>query len=168
MLGPRYRDADGRVAVTGGTGGGRMVAEPEIVGYVPGVFDMFHIGHLNILKRSRERCDVLIAGVVTDEACAGMKGYRPVVPFDERLEIVAANRFVDQTLADHSIDKRDAWAECRFDVIFKGSDWHETDKGRRLEEEMAAIGVRVEYLPYTAHTSSTLLRQTLERLINAL
>src|SRR5690606_3544159 len=105
---------------------------------------------------------------VTDEACVAMKGHRPVVPFDERVELVAANRFVDRTFPDHSDDKREAWAECRFNVIFKGSDWQGTDKGRRLEEHMAEIGVRVEYLPYTAHTSSTLLRETLERLATAL
>jgi glycerol-3-phosphate cytidylyltransferase len=145
-----------------------MSDQQQIVGYVPGVFDMFHIGHLNILSRSRERCDLLIAGVVTDEACAGMKGYRPVIPFVERIEIVAANRFVDEAIADGSADKREAWRQRRFDVIFKGSDWAGTEKGKRLEEQMAEVGARVEYLPYTEHTSSTLLRETLERLVSAL
>jgi glycerol-3-phosphate cytidylyltransferase len=145
-----------------------MSDQQQVVGYVPGVFDMFHIGHLNILSRSRERCDLLIAGVVTDEACAAMKGYRPVIPFVERIEIVAANRFVDQAIADGSSDKREAWRQRHFDVIFKGSDWAGTDKGKRLEEQMAEVGARVEYLPYTDHTSSTLLRETLERLVSAL
>lgn len=140
----------------------------QIVGYVPGVFDMFHIGHLNILLHSRERCDLLVAGVVTDEACAAMKGHQPIVPFAERIEIVAANRFVDEAVADHSPDKRKVWAERPFDVLFKGSDWEGTDKGRRLEEQMAEVGARVVYLPYTQHTSSTLLRETLERLASAL
>ena len=138
------------------------------VGYVPGVFDMFHVGHLNILQRSRERCATLIAGVVTDEACLAMKGYRPVVPLDERMEIVRAIRHVDQVVADESEDKREVWSMCAFDVLFKGSDWVDTEKGRRLERQMAEIGVRVQYLPYTMHTSSTLLRQTLERLASAL
>jgi glycerol-3-phosphate cytidylyltransferase len=145
-----------------------MVNEQGSIGYVPGIFDMFHIGHLNILKRSRERCDLLIAGVVTDEACEAMKGHRPVVPFEERIEIVSSSRFVDYAVADLSADKREIWGTCQFDVIFKGSDWSGTDKGRRLEAQMAEIGVRVEYLPYTDHTSSTLLRQTLERLASAL
>lgn len=145
-----------------------MEAEPKIVGYVPGAFDMFHIGHLNILKRSRERCTTLVAGVVTDEACIDMKGYRPIVPFDERIEVVSAMRLVDLAVADHSADKREAWSARNFDVLFKGSDWLDTDKGRLLEEQMAEVGVRVEYLPYTAHTSSTMLRQTLERLATAL
>ncbi len=129
---------------------------------------MFHVGHLNILKRSRERCDELVAGVVTDLVCLSSKGYRPIVPFEERIAILEANRFVDRTVADHSADKREVWAECRFDVIFKGSDWRDTDKGRRLEEQMAEVGARVEYLPYTTHTSSTLLREALERLASAL
>ena len=140
----------------------------DVVGYVPGVFDLFHIGHLNILKRSRERCDVLVAGVVTDDACAAMKGHRPIVPFPERIEIVAANRYVDEVIADESADKRLAWAQRPFDVIFKGSDWAGTDRGTRLEAQMAEIGARVEYLPYTEHTSSTKLRETLERLASAL
>jgi glycerol-3-phosphate cytidylyltransferase len=145
-----------------------MSDEPQLVGYVPGVFDMFHIGHLNILKRSRERCDLLIAGVVTDEECAAMKGYRPVIPFAERLEIVAANRYVDDAAPDGSADKRVAWRLRRFDVIFKGSDWAGTEKGRLLEKQMAEVGARVDYLPYTEHTSSTLLRETLARLVSAL
>ncbi len=145
-----------------------MEAEPSIVGYVPGAFDMFHIGHLNILRRSRERCTTLVAGVVTDDACLEMKGYRPIVPFEERLEIVSMLRLVDIAVADRSADKREAWAAHNFDVLFKGSDWADTPKGRRLEEQMAELGVDVEYLPYTEHTSSTLLRQTLERLATAL
>ena len=145
-----------------------MTDRSQVVGYVPGVFDMFHIGHLNILARSRERCDLLVAGVVTDEACAAMKGHIPIVPFDERIEIIKANRYVDVAIADGSADKREAWAQHRFDIIFKGSDWVDTDNGRRLEEQMAEVGARVEYLPYTDHTSSTLLRETLKRLASAL
>ena len=145
-----------------------MEAQPSIVGYVPGAFDMFHIGHLNILRRSSERCTTLIAGVVTDEACLDMKGHLPIVPFAERIELVSAIRLVDLALPAYSEDKREAWATHNFDVLFKGSDWFDTEKGRRLEEQMAEVGVRVEYLPYTAHTSSTMLRQTLERLASAL
>jgi glycerol-3-phosphate cytidylyltransferase len=139
-----------------------------LVGYVPGVFDMFHIGHLNILRRSSERCDWLIVGVVSDDVVEKMKGHRPIVPLAERIEIVASNRYVDEVLEDKSADKREAWSQRPFDVIFKGSDWKNTPKGERLEEQMGSIGVRVEYLPYTAHTSSSLLRDTLTRLANSL
>lgn len=139
-----------------------------VVGYVPGVYDMFHVGHLNILRRARERCDHLVAGVVTDEACSAMKGHLPVVPFDERMTILGAIRFVDEVVGDDSSDKREVWSRRPFDVIFKGTDWKGTEKGRRLEAQMAEIGVRVDYLPYTENTSSSLLRETLERLATAL
>lgn len=138
------------------------------VGYVPGVFDLFHIGHLNILKRARAQCDHLIAGVVIDSAVEKMKGYRPIVPFEERIEIVRAISCVDAAVTDTSRDKRVVWQEQRFDVIFKGDDWKDTDKGRLLEEEMAEVGASVIYLPYTQHTSSTMLRDVLNRLVNSL
>ncbi len=129
---------------------------------------MFHIGHLNILRRSAERCDWLVAGVVVDDVVVLMKGQPPIVPLAERIEIVSSNRCVDEVLEDRSADKRDVWERRPFDVIFKGADWMDTPKGKRLEEEMGSIGVRVEYLPYTAHTSSSLLRETLTRLANSL
>ena len=144
-----------------------MATEP-VIGYVPGVFDLFHIGHLNILKRARAQCDHLIAGVVIDDAVEKMKGYRPIVPFEERLEIVRSITYVDAAVTDTSRDKRLVWADHRFDVIFKGSDWLDTDKGRRLEEEMAEVGASVIYLPYTQHTSSTMLRDVLTRLVQSL
>lgn len=131
------------------------------VGYVPGGFDMLHIGHLNILRASRERCDRLIAGVATDESLIAMKGRPPVIPFDERLELVSSLRCVDQAFADVSQDKRIAWRRHHFDVLFKGDDWKGTAKGDRLEAEMAEVGARVVYLPYTRTTSSTMLRDYL-------
>lgn len=142
--------------------------EQLVVGYVPGAFDMFHVGHLNILHRSRERCDVLVAGVVTDDVIEAMKGHRPIVPELERMQVVAAIRSVDEVVIDRSDDKRKVWADRNFDVIFKGSDWNDTDKGRRLEAHMSELGVRVEYLPYTEHTSSTQLRDVLNRIASAL
>jgi glycerol-3-phosphate cytidylyltransferase len=144
-----------------------MDATP-VIGYVPGVFDLFHIGHLNILRRAREQCDHLVAGVVIDSAVEKMKGYRPIVPFEERIEIVRAIDCVDAAITDTSRDKRVVWRENRFDVIFKGTDWQDTDKGLMLESEMAEVGARVVYLPYTQHTSSTMLRDVLTRLVNSL
>jgi glycerol-3-phosphate cytidylyltransferase len=132
-----------------------------VVGYVPGAYDMFHVGHLNILRRAREHCDHLIAGVVTDEVLEQVKGRRPVVPHEERLEIVQALSFVDEAVPDVSTDKLVAWQMLRFDVLFKGDDWQGTPKGDRLEAALAGVGARVVYFPYTRHTSSTLLRQYL-------
>lgn len=132
------------------------------VGYVPGGFDLFHIGHLNILRRSRERCDYLIAGVATDASLIAMKGRPPVVPFLERFEIVAGIRVVDQAVPDFSFDKRIAWEETHFDVLFKGTDWRGTPRGEQLEKQLAQVGARVEYLPYTDERSSTMLKTLID------
>ena len=132
-----------------------------ITGYVPGGFDMLHVGHLNILTEAAKRCDRLIAGVATDESRERMKGRGPIVPLAERMAMVAALRMVDSVVPDYDQDKRLAWERSPFDVLFKGTDWKGTDKGRRLEAEMAEVGASVIYLPYTPTTSSTMLRRTL-------
>ena len=132
-----------------------------ITGYVPGGFDMLHVGHLNILTEAAKRCDHLIAGVATDESLERMKGRGPIVPLAERMAMVAALRMVDSVVPDYDQDKRLAWKRSPFDVLFKGTDWEGTDKGRRLEAEMAEVVASVIYLPYTPTTSSTMLRRTL-------
>ena len=132
-----------------------------ITGYVPGGFDMLHVGHLNILTEAAKRCDRLIAGVATDESLERMKGRGPIVPLAERMAMVAALRKVDSVVPDYDQDKRLAWKRSPFDVLFKGTDWEGTDKGRRFEAEMAEVGASVIYLPYTPTTSSTMLRRTL-------
>ena len=124
-----------------------------ITGYVPGGFDM--------LTEAAKRCDRLIAGVATDESLERMKGRAPIVPLAERMAMVAALRMVDSVVPDYDQDKRLAWKRSPFDVLFKGTDWEGTDKGRRLEAEMAEVGASVIYLPYTPTTSSTMLRRTL-------
>jgi glycerol-3-phosphate cytidylyltransferase len=132
-----------------------------VVGYAPGAYDLFHIGHLNILKHAAENCDRLIAGVVSDEMLLQARGRLPVVPLAERLEIVRNLRFVDDVHAEVVPDKIDTWRQVRFDVIFKGDDWRGTPKGAKLERDFAAVGVAVQYFPYTMHTSSTILRKAL-------
>ena len=132
-----------------------------ITGYVPGGFDMLHVGHLNILTEAAKRCDRLIAGVATDESLERMKGRGPIVPLAERMAMVAALRMVDSVVPDYDQDKRLAWKRSPFDVLFKGTDWEGTDTGSRLEAEMAEVGASVVYLPYTPTTSSTMLRRTL-------
>ncbi|WP_315501368.1 adenylyltransferase/cytidyltransferase family protein [Actinomyces radicidentis] len=132
-----------------------------ITGYVPGGFDMLHIGHLNILREAAKRCDRLIAGVATDESLYAQKNRYPVISFDERIQIVSALRMVDLAVPDTSQDKRLAWQANHFDVIFKGSDWQGTAKGERLEAEMAEVGAEVVYMPYTLSTSSTMLREAI-------
>jgi glycerol-3-phosphate cytidylyltransferase len=131
------------------------------IGYAAGAFDLFHVGHLNILKRAKAQCDFLIAGVVSDEMLELSKGRRPVIPLAERLEIVGSIGCVDQAFAETLPNKLDTWRELRFDIFFKGDDWRGTRKGLELEREFAAVGVEVVYFPYTIDTSSTLLRQAL-------
>jgi glycerol-3-phosphate cytidylyltransferase len=138
------------------------------VGYAPGVFDLFHIGHLNLLRNARTACDHLIAGVVVDELAQRVKGLPPVVPLDERLEIVASIRYVDEAVAEDVAHKREMWERLRFDVIIKGDDWKGTDRGDKLESDFAEVGVEVAYVPYTAQTSSTMLRRILQREIDGL
>lgn len=132
------------------------------VGYAAGGFDLFHVGHLNILKHAKSQCDYLIAGVVSDEMLQLNKGILPVIPLAERLEIVSHISYVDEARAEVLPDKLDTWREVGFTVFFKGDDWRGTEKGLRLEREFAEVGVEVVYFPYTMHTSSTQLRRALD------
>jgi glycerol-3-phosphate cytidylyltransferase len=125
------------------------------VGYAPGCFDLFHIGHLNLLRRAKEECDFLIAGVVSDEILTTHKGITPVVPLAERLEIVRNVRYVDAAFPAMTADKLEIWRTLRFDVLLKGDDWRGTAKGEQLERDFKTVGVEVVYLPYTTSTSST-------------
>lgn len=144
---------------------GVLRVKRQRIGYAPGVYDMFHVGHLNILRHARSRCDYLIAGVVSDEMCELAKGRKPIVPEIERLEIVSHISYVDQAIIEVVPDKVETWRSTPFDVIFKGDDWRGTPKGERLEADFAAVGVEVVYFPYTAHTSSTLLRRALHAVV---
>lgn len=134
------------------------------IGYAAGAFDLFHVGHLNLLRRAAQYCDLLVAGVVSDEMLREVKGIEPVIPTSERAEIVRSMRFVDRVHIETTPSKMDAWREVRFTHFFKGDDWRGTTKGLRLEEQFAEVGVEVQYLPYTMHTSSTALRRALAAL----
>jgi glycerol-3-phosphate cytidylyltransferase len=131
------------------------------IGYAPGAYDLFHIGHLHLLRRAKEQCDFLIAGVVADEVLIKHKGVAPVIPLAERLEIVRNIRFVDAVHAAMTNDKIEIWKNLRFNVLFKGDDWRGTEKGDKLERNFGAVGVEVVYFPYTLSTSSSTLRKTL-------
>lgn len=132
------------------------------IGYAAGAFDLFHVGHLNILRHAKDHCDVLVAGVVSDEMLHDVKGVDPFIPTAERAAIVRDIRFVDHVFIETVPDKLAVWEQVRFTHFFKGDDWRGTEKGLRLEREFAAVGVEVVYFPYTAHTSSTQLRRALE------
>jgi glycerol-3-phosphate cytidylyltransferase len=131
------------------------------IGYAPGAYDLFHIGHLNLLRQAKEQCDFLIAGVVTDDVLTKYKGVTPTIPLKERREIVRNVRFVDAAVPALTNDKVEIWNELHFNVLFKGDDWRGTEKGQKLERDFAALGVEVVYFKYTAATSSSALRRTL-------
>ena len=135
-----------------------------IIGYAAGAYDMFHYGHLNILRQAKENCDYLIAGVVHDDVLEKTKGRRPVVPIEERAAIVSHCDYVDEVHVETTSDKLATWSKKPFDVFFKGDDWKGTPKGEALERRFAEVGVRVHYFPYTQHTSSTKLRKVVNLL----
>ena len=132
------------------------------IGFTAGVFDMFHIGHLNILKRAKDLCDYLIVGVSTDEVVEENKHKKPIISFEDRAAIVSAIRYVDQVVAQKKYDiegKIETVKEYGIDVMFVGSDWQGTDKWIQIENELSKIGCRVVYLPHTEGVSSSLLRE---------
>lgn len=135
-----------------------------IVGYTAGVYDLFHVGHLNILRNARSMCDRLIVGVSTDELIVARKGRQPVIPFEERMEIVRSVKYVDVAVAQEDMDKIGMWERLKFDVMFVGDDWHNSDKWREYDRQFREVGVRIVYFPYTVHTSSSTLREALDRL----
>jgi len=139
----------------------------RIIGYTTGVFDLFHIGHLNILKRAKSQCDELIVGITTDELCMKLKNKVPVISFDERCSIVESIRVVDRVVAQDRIDELADHELYGFNRIFKGSDWEGSPKWTALEKEFALKGVEVIYFEYTASTSSTLVRSVLEQKTSA-
>jgi len=137
--------------------------DKEIIGYTSGVFDLFHIGHLNLLINAKSLCDQLVVGVTTDELVS-YKGKKAVIPFQERLEIVRSIEYVDAAIAQEDMDKFKMWEKLKFDVMFVGDDWFKTPKWEEIEEKFKEVGVRVIYFPYTKSTSSTIINQTLEKL----
>ena len=139
--------------------------EPLKIGYTTGVYDLFHIGHLNLLRKAKAQCDYLIVGVSTDDLVE-YKGKRSVIPFEERKEIVGAIKYVDEVVTQENMDKLGAWKKYHFDVMFVGDDWKGTDKWNKIEAELAEVGAKVVYFPYTKGTSSTLINETLIKLRN--
>jgi len=135
----------------------------KIIGYTTGVFDLFHIGHLNLLMNAKSLCDQLIVGVSTDELVA-YKNKKAVIPFQERMEIVRCIKYVDATIAQENMNKFEAWKKLKFNVLFVGDDWFDTPKWIEIEQEFKDVGVKVVYFPYTKNTSSTILNKTLDSL----
>ena len=134
-----------------------------VIGYTTGVFDLFHIGHLNILKKAKEQCDYLIVGVSTDELVQQYKNKTPIISFEERVEIVKAIRYVDQVVPQENRDKMAAWEQYKFHKMFVGDDWKGSELFVKLEADFKQKEVELVYFPYTQGTSSTLLKETLKK-----
>lgn len=134
------------------------------VGYTTGVFDLFHIGHLNLLKNAKEMCEYLIVGVSTDEVVESYKHKRPIIPYAERIAIVEAIRYVDRVVPQTDMDKMKAWEELHFNVMFHGDDWKGSALYEKYIEDFRNVGVEVEFLPHTQGTSSTMLTAVLHEI----
>lgn len=132
-----------------------------IIGYTTGVFDMFHIGHLNIIKRAKDQCDYLIVGVSTDELVQHDKNKSPIIPYADRCAIVEAIKYVDKVVPQPDKNKFAAWERYHFNKMFVGSDWKGTEAWNRFEAQLAPVGVEIIYLDHTEGISSTILRDKL-------
>lgn len=138
----------------------------KIIGYTAGVYDMFHIGHLNVIKNAKAKCDYLLVGVSTDEVVIENKGKTPIIPYNERKEIVQAIKYVDEVIPQERYDiegKIQTVQKYKIDIMFVGSDWKGTEKWNKIETELEKYGCKVEYLPHTDGISSTLLAEKIKK-----
>ena len=135
----------------------------KIIGYTTGVYDLFHIGHLNLLQNCKSLCDKLIVGVTVDELVL-YKNKKPVIPFSERIQIVRGCRYVDMAIPQYTIDKYETIKKIKADYLFVGDDWYKSKKWTQYEKKLTKINCKVIYFPYTINTSSTLINDTLKKL----
>ena len=127
----------------------------KVIGYTTGVFDMFHIGHLHLLKKAKNHCDYLIVGVSSDELVEKYKGKKPIIPFEHRIEIVSALSCIDEVLVQSHRDKIKAYHDIGFDIMFVGDDWKGSELFDSIEKELSEYGASVVYFEYTKEVSST-------------
>lgn len=137
--------------------------EKITIGYTSGVYDLFHVGHLNLLKNAKGLCDNLIVGVTSDELVS-YKNKKAVIPHNERMEIVRNIKYVDAVVPQNDMDKFKMWERLKFDIMFVGDDWFESDKWKKLDDLFKGVGVKIIYFPYTKGVSSTILNQALKDL----
>ena len=133
------------------------------IGYTSGVYDLFHIGHLNILRNAKSVCDKLIVGVSTDELVFDYKKKKPIINHSERMQIVSSIKYVDAVVAQETMDKMDLWQKFKFDIVIVGDDWHRTKKWNKIEGDFKKNGVKVVYFPHTKGTSSTKINEILDK-----
>lgn len=133
-----------------------------VIGYTCGVYDLFHIGHLNLLKNAKGMCDKLIVGVTTDDLVT-YKGKYAMIPFEDRIEIVRSCKYVDAAVPQYDMDKLTACKKLGASILFVGDDWYNTDKWKKYEEEFAKEGIKIVYFPYTKGISSTKINKALQK-----
>lgn len=134
----------------------------KIIGYTAGAFDLFHIGHLNLLKQSKANCDYLIVGVTTDDLILKTKNKTPVIPYSERIQIIQELKCVDQVVCQDDLDKVKAWEKYHYHILFSGDDWKTSDRWKKYVEELEKNNVQTKFFPYTKTTSSTLITKVLK------
>jgi len=134
-----------------------------VIGYTTGVYDMFHIGHLNVIRNAKKQCDFLIVGVSTDELVEKEKNKKPVIPFEERIDIVESIKYVDKVVPQINKNKVEAWEKLKFNKMFVGSDWEGTPQWNEYEKQFVERGVEIVYLPHTDGISSTKIADFLKK-----
>ncbi len=138
-----------------------MIKRDLIIGYTSGVYDLFHIGHVNLLRNAKSLCDKLIVGVSIDKLVR-YKDKSPVTPYEQRIEVVRSCKYVDCAVPQEDMDKFKAWKKLKFDYMFVGDDWFGTEKWEEIERQLKKVGVKIIYFPYTKNISSTLINKILE------
>lgn len=131
------------------------------IGYTTGTFDLFHVGHLNIIREAKKQCDKLIVGVHSDEWVYHLKKKFPVINFEDRKTILEAIKYVDLVIKNETLDKISVWKEYGFDVVFSGDDYKGSELWKGFEEEYRKVGVDVVYIPYTKSISSSKIKEKL-------
>jgi len=134
-----------------------------ILGYTTGVFDLFHVGHVRLLKKAKSLCDKLIVGVSSDKLVKKYKNKYPIISQKERIEVVKSNEYVDYVVSQNTLDKFISWKKLKYDLVFVGDDWFATTKWKQLDKKFKDLGVRIIYLPYTKGTSSTKINNILDK-----
>lgn len=138
-----------------------MSKNEEIIGYTSGVFDLFHIGHLNLLKNAKGMCDKLVVGVTVDDLVQ-YKGKNAMIPFEDRIEIVRSCKYVDAVVPQYDMDKLTMCKKLKASILFVGDDWYGTEKWKKYEEEFSKENIRIVYFPYTKGISSTKITEALK------
>lgn len=133
------------------------------VGYTTGVYDLFHIGHLNLLRNAKAQCEYLIVGVSTDQLVLKEKNKTPVIPFEERVQIIGALKYVDEVVPQNDKNKYEAWEKYKYDAMFVGDDWKGTEQWQKYEKQLLPHGVDIVYLPHTDGISTTKLIEKIEK-----